>query len=99
MGTMSRYQCRMFGVSPHRLVRATQANRNLEGQRLLDVLTVIRHREQFNRACRRMVFSYWRKHCRRNRVDVNKGLLRFSGLVGQNDHPSLVQLRLLSHAL
>lgn len=98
MGTMSRYQCPRFGISPTRLLKATQARRELSGQRLLDVLSVIRHREKFNRACRRLVFAYWRRHCRKMRVSVVEGLSQFSGVTLPNDHPAFVQMRLLSRS-
>lgn len=98
MGTMSRYQSQTFGVTLKQLCRAHLANRQLSGQRLSDVLTVINQRQLFNRKCRRLVFSHWRKHCRKMGWGVASGLKNYKGMGGTNDHPALVQLRLLSHA-
>ena len=99
MGTMSRYQHPQFGISRTRLVKATEARRELVGQRLVDVLTVINQRHSFNRKCRRIVFSRWRKHCRFKRIGIAEGLKEFDGQIANQDSPGAVQLRILSHAL
>lgn len=91
MGTMSR----LFKTRRNKAV-LTRGHRKLSGQLLLDVLTVIRYKEKFNRATRRAVFAIWRSHCTAVGLNMVKAIAACRGTV-TNDSPAAVQARILIH--
>lgn len=88
MGTMSRFKGQNSS--------STIAHRKLVGQRLQDVAAVIRSAKDFNRATRRLVYSLFRKHCRALGWDLGQAAEILRGVDITNEHPAIVQHRLLA---